>query len=308
VWPRSNGFLTCWQLAERWRPDLIVRESTEWAGCLVAELLGLPHASVATSAFSALEGFLKPDLAEPLAERRAEAGLGPDPEMAMMFRYLHLCFMPARFDGPDAAFPPTAHFLRHQNLPRPGESPPPWFDDLDDRPIVLASLGTVFHATAGLLETVIAGLAAIPANVVVAVGRDQDLARFGPQPAHIRLERYLPQTLVLSRCAVFVTHGGFNSVREALSLGVPLLVLPIAADQFYAAARCAALGVARVIDPQDRNPNMIAGAVRAVLADRSHGERARQMQADIASLPGLEHAVTLLEDLASRRTPITKQT
>src|SRR5215210_2415846 len=28
-----------------WRPDLIVRESAEFAGCIVAEQVGLPHAS-----------------------------------------------------------------------------------------------------------------------------------------------------------------------------------------------------------------------------------------------------------------------
>jgi UDP:flavonoid glycosyltransferase YjiC (YdhE family) len=37
-------------------------------------------------------------------------------------------------------------------------------------------------------------------NVIVAIGRDVDRARFGSQPDHVRLEAYLPQPLLLPHC------------------------------------------------------------------------------------------------------------
>jgi UDP:flavonoid glycosyltransferase YjiC (YdhE family) len=66
---------------------------------------------------------------------------------------------------------------------------PDWVDGLPDRPTVLASLGTVFNKTPGVLESIVQALAEEPVNVIVAIGRGQDPGRFGPQPDHVRLER-----------------------------------------------------------------------------------------------------------------------
>ena len=143
----------------------------------------------------------------------------------------------------------------------PGARLPDWVGRLPERPTVLASLGTVFNKTPGVLEAIVQALADEPVNVVVVIGRDQDPSRFGPQPDHVRLEHYLPQPLVLEHCAAFITHGGFNSVKEALSAGVPMVVVPISADQPYSAERCAALGVGLTVAPDD-GPEAMRDAVR----------------------------------------------
>jgi MGT family glycosyltransferase len=223
----------------------------------------------------------------------------------MPYRYLHLCFMPPSWDDADAGFPPTARFLRHTNPPRPGERLPDWFADLPARPTVLVSLGTVFHRTRGLYETIVDALRDEPVNVLVAVGRDQDPARFGPQSPHIRIERYLPQRLLLPHCALFVTHGGFNSVKEALSVGVPMVVIPIAGDQPYSAERCAALGGGEAVGPGERTVDRIRAAARAVLTDPGYRAQAEAMRRKMMALPGTERAVEWLEELAHERRPVT---
>ncbi len=85
-------------VARQWSADLIVRESLEFAGCVAAEALGLPHASVAAAADSALDR--RRELAGPLTGLRQQASLPADPDGDMAFRYLHLCFTPPGFDGP----------------------------------------------------------------------------------------------------------------------------------------------------------------------------------------------------------------
>ncbi|MBV6514465.1 MAG: Oleandomycin glycosyltransferase [Planctomycetes bacterium] len=43
---------------------------------------------------------------------------------------------------------------------------------------------------------------------------------------------YAPQLRLLERASLFITHGGANSVMEALWAGVPMLVSPQCNDQF----------------------------------------------------------------------------
>ena len=176
-------------VARQWSADLIVRESLEFAGCVAAEALGLPHASVAAAADSALDR--RRELAGPLTGLRQQAGLPADPDGDMAFRYLHLCFTPPGFDGPGARFPPTARFFAHHSTPTPHEDLPPWLDHLAERPTVLVSMGTVFHRTPGLHETILAALRDEPVNLLIALGFDQDpvapgaaaAARAGPAHA-----------------------------------------------------------------------------------------------------------------------------
>jgi MGT family glycosyltransferase len=285
-------------VAREWSADLIVRESLEFAGCVAAEALGLPHASVAAAADSALDR--RRELAGPLAALRLQAGLPADPDGDMAFRYLHLCFTPRSFDGPRARFPPTARFLAHHSTPTPDEDLPPWLDRLAERPTVLASMGTVFHRMPGLHESILAALRDEPVNLLIALGFDQDPLRMGPLPPHVRVEPTLPQVALLPRCALLVSHGGFNSVKEALAEGVPLVIVPIAGDQPYCAKRCQALGVGRVVGPADRTAAAIRAAVRTVLADPSYREHAQHMRAQIRALPPADAAVTALEQAADR--------
>jgi MGT family glycosyltransferase len=292
------------RIAREWRPDLVIREGMEYGGCIAAECLGIPHASIAGNAYAAVDSpkvhyFPGNRLAvrDLLARHREEFGLPPDPEVWMPFRHLHLCFTPPRWDGEDVPRPRNTRFVRHVSAIRPGAELPEWVHGLPGRPTVFASLGTVFNKTPGVLEAIVEALASDDVSLVVAIGRDVDPERFGPQPPHVRLEPYVPQPLLLPRCDAFVTHGGFNSVKEALILGVPMVVVPITADQPYSAARCAALGVGRSIPAEDRSPGAIREAVLAVLADPSYRASARDLQAEMAALPGLEAVVELLEEI-----------
>jgi UDP:flavonoid glycosyltransferase YjiC (YdhE family) len=111
--------------------------------------------------------------------------------------------------------------------------------------------------------------------------------------------------LLLPRCAVVVTHGGFSSVLGALVCGVPLVILADGADRSVNARRAEALGAAIALDEQRRTPEAIRAAVRTVLQDPSYRECARRVQAEIAALPGPVRGVELLEQLVARFTSAT---
>ncbi|MEO5704403.1 MAG: glycosyltransferase [Candidatus Limnocylindrales bacterium] len=287
---------------EAWEPDLIVRESSEFAGCLAAEARGLPHASIGTGSHSSL-GDRRAVFREALTLRRQELGLPSDPGAEMMFRYLQLAFVPPRWDG-DVVHPPSVHFICYDNPDRPAETRPDWLDASRDRPLVLASLGTLMYGQPGLFEAIIEAVAGEPFEVVAAIGRDQDPARFGVPPANVRIVPYVPQIQVLEACAMFITHGGFNGTKEALRLGIPLVVLPIGADQLYTAERVEALGLGRRVAADERDAATIRSRSREVMADGRFANNARKFAIDMEALPPMEHAVGLLERLASERQPI----
>jgi MGT family glycosyltransferase len=232
-------------------------------------------------------------------------GLPPDPDLAMLVRYLYLSFTPPSFEDPAAPVPPTAHALRHVPFDQSGdEGLPAWAERLGHRSAVYATLGTAYNRHTEVLAAILAGLRDEPVEVVLTVGRTQDPAQFGPQPAHVHIERYIPQTLILPRCDLVVTHGGWNTTLATLAAGLPMVMIPISADQPENARRAAALGAAAVIAPEERTPAAIRAAVRAVLADPAYRRSAERVRDEMAALPGLEHAVALLARLATERQPL----
>jgi MGT family glycosyltransferase len=274
-------------LARDWRPDVILRDSAELGGYLAAEVLGIPHISVgSTGGPGAPAG--DPSLAAAINAHRDALGLPPDPGLSALYRYLHINLMPATYD-PAPVRLPNAHCYRQTNPARAAEDLPQWLGELpDDRPLVFASLGTLFHAVPGRIETILAALAQVPCSAIVAIGRGKDPAAFAPQPDHLRLVDVVPQPLLLECCDLFLTHGGFNSAREALRLGVPLAVTPVLGDQPYNAQRCAAVGVALALSSEMPSAAAVADACRTVLADPRFRRRARSIQRGILSLPSLD--------------------
>jgi UDP:flavonoid glycosyltransferase YjiC (YdhE family) len=289
-------------IAQEWRPDIIVREVMEWSGCLVGELLDIPHASIGGNAYSGVDS---PEIsyfpgnrffaAAPYTRHRDELGLPPDPEMRDPFTHLHLCFMPKRWDRPGLAAPTNTHYLRHENADHINETLPTWAAELSEQPTVFGALGTIAHAMPAVFELILEALRDEDVNLVLAVGQDPEA--FGPQAPNVHIERYLPQTRLLPLCDAFISHGGFNSVKESLSSGVPLVVLPIMSDEPYSAERCQTLGVGRSVDPPGRTADAVREAVHAVLGDPSYRDRTCQFRDEMVALPGPEHAVELLTDL-----------
>src|SRR5262245_36574362 len=286
-----------------WEPDVILRDAIELGGCIVAEHQGLPHASVEVGIFVSA-GQAAAWMGDNLQRLRAGLNLPPDPDLQMLYRHLHLSFVPPSYQDPAVPLPPTAHALRTVVFDRSGdETLPARVQNLPARPTVHATLGTGFNRETRVFEAILEGLRDEPINLVVTVGRDQDPARFGPQPPNVVVERYIPQSLLLPHCDLVVSHAGWNTVLSALSHGLPQVLLPIGADQPQNARRCADLEVGRVIGPDRRIPAVIRETVRDVLAEPRYRDRAGRIRAEMQTLPGPEHAVALIERLAATRSP-----
>ena len=292
-------------LAYKWKPDLIIREDTELGGCLAAEALGVPHASVKVT------GMRPPDLlydkagkgTDVLNERRAELGLGPDPNMVMPHRYLQLLPMPPRLYGVEKSL--TMHAVRPLLFDRfKDETLCDWVGSLPYHVTIYATSGNTFQRDPDILRTVVKGLRDEPVNLIVTVGRDADPASLGHQPPNVRVEHWVPNSLLLPLCDLVVCHAGPATIMGALSHGKPLVLVPFFSDHPWNAERCAVTHVGRVVGERGRTPETIREAVYNVLHDLSYREHAEFLRDEIAALPGIDHAIALLEHLAIERRPL----
>jgi len=299
--------------ARGWKPDLLLREAAEYSAVIAADVLQLPHATVAFT--TALHGMdiMQRDAASQLDPLRRVWGLAPDPSLAALYRNLYLAFTPPTFgahslNGPHGSntLPATTRFVRPTFFDRAaGERLPTWFADLAAQPNVYVTLGSEVNNEPDLyprvMQSIIAGLRDLPVNLIVTLGRDKDPADFGPQPANVHIERYIPQSLLLKHCDVMVMHAGSNSVLGALDEGLPLVLVPLIADQFYNAEIAGDLGLAQVVPLDALTPERIRAAVRKVLENPSYAQNMTKLQTEMHNLPPVSHAVELIEQVIETR-------
>ncbi|MEV8219403.1 glycosyltransferase [Microbacterium sp. NPDC077391] len=130
-------------------------------------------------------------------------------------------------------------------------------------PYVYVSFGSFLSVRGDVLARVADALRATGLRAAIATGTT-DAAMLGPIPDDWLVAEYLPQVRLLASAAAAVTHGGNNSVTEAVGHGVPLLVLPFSTDQFAGAAAIERTGTGRALDPNAATVEQLAAALREV--------------------------------------------
>ncbi|WP_378740291.1 glycosyltransferase [Nocardia brasiliensis] len=292
------GQATCADLlaiAEDWRPDLVIRELDELGGYLAAEVLGIPHVSIAS--FGGVEAMAGAEIAVRLDEGRARFGLPPDPSGARLYHYLHANFLPPQYSAAEMILPNTRCY-RHPNAGFQSDRLPDWLAELDStQPFVFAGFGTVVYGLPGadtFVRTVIEALGRVDCTAVLAVGAGGSTDAYGELPPNVRLVDFVDQPLMLEGADLFVTHGGLNSMKEAMRLGVPMVNIPVLDDHRHNAAQAEATGTTAVVPLEQFSADTVAQACARTLTDPNFRRSARRLQRRIHALPGVD---VLLDDL-----------
>jgi UDP:flavonoid glycosyltransferase YjiC (YdhE family) len=101
-----------------------------------------------------------------------------------------------------------------------------------------------------------------------------------------------------------IFHGGSGTLAHVVANGLPMVILPLGADQFDNAARCAELGASRTLDPDQLTPEHIREVLLDVLHTPTYRLSAERLRNEFDALPGVDYAVELLERLARDKVPI----
>jgi UDP:flavonoid glycosyltransferase YjiC (YdhE family) len=99
--------------------------------------------------------------------------------------------------------------------------------------LIFCSFGTVAYDDLVPVKTFLQNLGkAVERNpwVCVVTGLPKEHIDSFPESDKMHYHTFVPQLLVLSKAAAFISHGGLNSIKEAIYASVPLLVYPVSED------------------------------------------------------------------------------
>lgn len=289
-------------LADRWRPDLIVRETTEYGGSLAAQVLGLPSAALQVASPTLMSDGVLAEVAIALDEVRPRLGSAPDPGLAALQDELVICFAPPALHDPTFRLPAGLRSF-HPGAAPYDASPPEAVAGLGaERPLVYATLGTVFNDPTYELPffpSIQEGLLDVSVDLLMVVGPNVDPASLGAQRPGVRVLPYVQQRAVLDHAAVVICHGGYGTVLDSVDAAVPLVVVPFGADQHVNAADIQRLGIGIVIHEESLSPQAIRDAVGLLLDPGSpHRERIVALRDEWRALPGPTQAAESVIALA----------
>jgi MGT family glycosyltransferase len=239
-----------------------------------------------------------------LNDRLAGIGVGPlsmhvlDASIVLPDAFLQLTA--PSFEFPRRNLPASVHFVGSLPIIPSQASLPPWADELDGSlKVVLATQGTVSNHNFGqLIAPTLAALANEPDLLVVVTtgGRPIDAVP-GPIPANARLATYLPLEWLLPKTDVLVTNGGYGTVNQALTYGVPLVTAGLTEDKADVNARVAWSGVGIDLRTNEPTPSALHEAVRSVLDRPDHRTRAAFMAELFGKIDTRREILRILEAL-----------
>jgi hypothetical protein len=280
--------------AER-RPHLVLHEAAEYASAIAAERCGIAHAQVAISLADVEADSL--DLATPALAHHHEH------IVERLRGSTYLTRFPAALDP--SPYPATQRFRE------PAEPPCMALPDRlngSDAPLVYMTFGSVAGGlpnASAVFRTALDAVAGLRARVLLTVGKAVDTDRLGPVAENTHVEAWVPQADVLAEAALVVAHGGSGTTFGALAAGVPLVVVPLFADQLVNAERVAAAGAALVIEPErgaargmgtlgpQHRPRLRA-AIETVLGEPSYACAARRIADEMRALPAIDELLAVL--------------
>jgi MGT family glycosyltransferase len=329
------------QVIRAWGPDVIVTDAMMWApiavlhergsqpvavfcfyaGCLIPAPgapppgFGLPPATgpgtrTVNRVARAVSDLLNRGLRAQLNEIRGCYGLRPMgtslPDYSRRLP-LYLVSTAPELDYNRSDLPESVRYVgpclwdAEPGFAEPGSKDQSWVNELPSQPpVVYVSEGTAQVRKPLLLPAAIEGLAGLPVQLVATTGphRRPDS---GPLPPDVKVVQWVRHSEIFRKTSVVVTNGGSSTVRQALALGVPLVVVPMEWDQFENAQRISSAGAGIRLSVSACTPARLRRAVLTVLENPGYAESARRIAGVFSRCGQSREAAGLIAGLAGSR-------
>ena len=266
---------------QRERPDLVVFEQTDVGAAIAAHRTGIRAVCQAIVGWgrqwSDIYEVVAAQVDLPSPDVLAEALIDPHPP----------------FLADDEVTPPFPTIAMRPTAWTPDGPVPPWLLEPRRAPRVYVTMGTVF-GNLELLRRMALEVAGTGCDTLVATGPGTRPGDLGDVPATVHVEQEVPQVQVLPHVDVVVHHGGTGTIIGALGHGLPQVLVPQGADQFWNADHITAEGAGRTVLP-GAPPGAVAEAVAALVEDQApERTAARRLGGVISQMPGPDSVAQLL--------------
>lgn len=272
----------------RYAPDVLIADQQALAGPVVARRAGIAWV---TSASTSAE-LVRPLQTMPKVEDWIHQQLMTLSDVDIRFSdRLVLAFTSAALVGAHE-FP--AHYVfTGPVLGRPERTEFPWEWLAAGQRRVLVSLGTL-NGVAGqrFFGEVLAAVTDLRGVQVVMVAPPM------AAPPHVLVADRVPQLALMNHVDAVISHGGHNTVCEALAHGLPLIVTPIRDDQPIIAQQVADAGAGIRLKYARVRAAEIRAALQSVLHTPDYAAGARRVQQSFRAAGGAPTAADHLEAVA----------
>lgn len=201
------------------------------------------------------------------------------------------------FDFRAGSYPPNLVYVGSVRPPDPGGAwDSPW-SDTDERPLVVASATTT--GLAGLWFAVFRAVA----DALMELGM-RGLLTLGPldpqslpQGEGLAYRSFVPHSAVLPLASAIVSQCGHGATMASLRYGVPMVCVPVFADQHDIAARIVHHGAGIRLSTSS-SPQEFRGAIDAVVSEPRYREAAGVLATKLANDDGAARAADEIEAVA----------
>jgi len=167
--------------------------------------------------------------------------------------------------------------------------------------LIYVAVGTLYRADLDFFRHAMDAFSDDEYSVVMSVGKAVDPAALGPVPANFDVAQFVPQLAILDQADVFVTHGGMNSISEAVMAGVPMVAVPNTIEQAMNSVRVEQLRGGVALPPELVTAATLRQAAESVLADAGVPDGLAKIRQSFVEAGGAPRGADAIQDFKRSR-------